>query len=299
VVSGYLVLMSYDNSRSVLDYAGKRTRRVYPAYAAIVIACAVFGVLVTTLPAPDYFSAGVGAYLAANLVFLNFLAPNLPGVFAANALIEVNGALRTLKVEVMFYAAVPGIAWLCRRLGTARVLFALYLASVAYYFALGELAEARGSQLLTQLQRQLPGQLCYFVAGGVGYYFADALATRWRLIAPIALAGYVGVALLGSLLVEILLKPALLAALVVYVAVGARYPGNFGRFGDFSYGIYIVHFPLLQVMVGAGLFRADPWLGLAVATVAVLALAALSWHLVEKPFLRKSSHYVLAEAGRT
>lgn len=110
----------------------------------------------------------MGAYLAANLVFLNFLAPNLPGVFATNPVTEVNGALWTLKVEVMFYAAVPVIAWLCRRLGTALVLLGLYLASVAYYLILGQLAEAHGSQLYAQLQRQLPGQLSYFVAGGAG-----------------------------------------------------------------------------------------------------------------------------------
>jgi peptidoglycan/LPS O-acetylase OafA/YrhL len=299
VVSGYLVLMSYDNSRSVRDYAGKRIRRVYPAYAAIVIACAVLGATITTLPATDYFSAGLGAYLAANLAFLNFLAPNLPGVFATNPFTEVNGALWTLKIEVMFYAAVPVIAWLCRRLGTALVLLGLYLASVAYYFALGQLAEAHGGQLYAQLQRQLPGQLCYFVAGAAGYYFGDAFARRWRLIVPIAVAGYAGLPLLGSPALEILLKPALLAALVVYAAVGARYLGNFGRFGDFSYGIYIVHFPLIQVLVSVGLFRSNPWLGLAAATAGVLAVAALSWHLVEKPFLRKSSHYVLAEAGRT
>jgi peptidoglycan/LPS O-acetylase OafA/YrhL len=170
---------------------------------------------------------------------------------------------------------------------------------VAYYFALGQLAEAHGSQLYAQLQRQLPGQLCYFVAGAAGYYFGDAFARRWRLIVPIAVAGYAGLPLLGSPALEILLKPALLAALVVYAAVGARYLGNFGRFGDFSYGIYIVHFPLIQVLVDAGLFRGSPWLGLAAATAGVLAVAALSWHLVEKPFLRKSSHYVLAEAGRT
>jgi len=299
VVSGYLVLMSYERSKSVGDYASKRIRRVYPAYAAIVIACAVLGAAVTTLPAADYFSAALGAYLAANLAFLNFLAPNLPGVFAGNPFTEVNGALWTLKVEVMFYVAVPVIAWLCHRLGAAVVLLGLYLASVAYYLAVGHLAEAHGSQLYAQLQRQLPGQLCYFVAGAAGYYFDDALAKRWRLIAPAAAAGYLGLPLLGSPALEILLKPALLAALVVYAAVGARYLGNFGRFGDLSYGIYVIHFPLLQMLVGAGLFRSNPWLGMAAATAGVLVLAALSWHLVEKPFLRRSSHYVLAEAGRT
>jgi peptidoglycan/LPS O-acetylase OafA/YrhL len=299
VVSGYLVPMSYEKASSLCDYAGKRIRRVYPAYFAIVVACAALGAIVTKLPPAEYLSGGLAAYLAANLVFLNFLAPNLPGVFAANPFTAVNGALWTLKVEVMFYAIVPLIAWLCRRVGPARVLAALYLASAAYHLALGHLAQASGSQLYAQLQRQLPGQLAYFVAGAAGFYFAGILARRWRLLAVAALAGYATVALSRNVVLEALLYPAVLAALVVYAAVGLRYLGNFGRFGDFSYGIYVVHFPLLQLLVSLGLFRFDPWLALGTATLAVLALAALSWHYVEKPFLRRSSHYVLAEAGRT
>lgn len=299
VVSGYLVLMSYEGSRSVGDYASKRIRRVYPAYFAIVVACTALGAIITTLPPAEYLSGRLAAYLAANLVFLNFLAPNLPGVFAANPFTEVNGALWTLKVEVMFYAIVPFIAWLCRRLGTARVLAALYLASVAYHLALGQLAQAHGSQLYAQLQRQLPGQLAYFVAGAAGFYFGDVFARRWRLLAAVALTGYAVLALGHHVVLEALLYPAVLAALVVYAAVGLRYLGNFGRFGDFSYGIYVVHFPLLQLLVSVGWFRADPWLAVGAATVCVLALAAVSWHFVEKPFLRRSSHYVLAEAGRT
>lgn len=299
VVSGYLVLMSYERARSIGDYADKRIRRVYPAYFAIVVVCAAFGVFFSTLPPADYLSGGVAAYLAANLVFLNFLAPNLPGVFAANPVTEVNGALWTLKVEVMFYALVPLIAWLCRRLGALGVLAALYLGSVAYYLALGHLAQVHSSQLYAQLQRQLPGQLAYFVAGGAAFYFEDVLAKRWGLYGAAAAAAYATLMLLRNPVFDALLYPAVLALLVVYAAVGLRCLGNFGRFGDFSYGIYVVHFPLLQVLVSIGLFRASPLLALAVATFGVLTLAALSWHLVEKPFLRRSSHYVLAEAGRT
>jgi peptidoglycan/LPS O-acetylase OafA/YrhL len=299
VVSGYLVLMSYENSRSLGDYVSKRVRRVYPAYAAIVIVAALLGAAITTLSLADYLSGGVGAYLAANLVFLNFLAPNLPGVFAANPFTEVNGALWTLKVEVMFYVSVPVIAWLCHRLGTGRVLAVLYLGSLAYHLVLGHLAQVQGRELYIQLQRQFPGQLAYFVAGAAGYYFADALAKRWRALAIAAIAGYLWLAFFPNLALDAFLTPAVLGALVVYAAVGLRYLGNFGRFGDLSYGIYVIHFPLLQVLVAAGWFRADPWLALAGATAALLVLATISWHFVEKPFLRRTSHYVLAEARRT
>ena len=81
VVSGYLVFMSLENSNSVADYLGKRVRRIYPAYFSVVAGFALIGVLVSTAPVAEYFSADLVRYLAANLVFLNFLEPNLPGVF--------------------------------------------------------------------------------------------------------------------------------------------------------------------------------------------------------------------------
>ena len=43
VISGYLVMMSYVNSTSLWDYAEKRVRRIYPAYAAVVLVCAIGG----------------------------------------------------------------------------------------------------------------------------------------------------------------------------------------------------------------------------------------------------------------
>jgi peptidoglycan/LPS O-acetylase OafA/YrhL len=93
----------------------------------------------------------------------------------------------------------------------------------------------------------------------------------------------------------VLALPAAVGALVVYVALGAPHRGNFGKYGDLSYGIYILHFPVIQWLVSIGLYRESPSGALAVTIAVVLALAFASWHLVEKPFLRKTSHYVVAE----
>jgi len=298
VVSGFLVLMSYDRSASVGEYAGKRVRRIYPAYATVVIACAVLGVLISDVPHAEYFR-GIGRYLAANLAFLNFIAPTLPGVFTGNPWTEVNGLLWTLKVEVMFYALVPLIAWAAARFGRAATLVALYALSVCYLVIMTRAVESTGNLLLLQLSRQLPGQLAYFVAGIAGYYFVDFFDRRWPLFLAAAVTAYAAIRLGIPRDLQFALEPAALAVLVVYAAVGFRYLGNFGRWGDFSYGIYIIHFPVVQTLVTLGVFARDPWLGFAVATFAVLMLAALCWHFVEKPFLRRSSHYVLAEAGRT
>jgi peptidoglycan/LPS O-acetylase OafA/YrhL len=191
VVSGYLVFMSYEKSRTVGDYFGKRVRRIYPAYFAVVVGCALLGALVSSVPAAEYFSADLARYLAANLVFLNFLAPNLPGVFTSNPMSEVNGALWTLKIEVMFYAAIPIIVWFAVRLGRARALAALYLLATAYIVAMNWLAGHTGNGLYLVLQRQLPGQLGFFLAGAAAYYYAEALEHRWKWVIPAALVALV------------------------------------------------------------------------------------------------------------
>jgi peptidoglycan/LPS O-acetylase OafA/YrhL len=66
---------------------------------------------------------------------------------------------------------------------------------------------------------------------------------------------------------------------------------NFGKHGDFSYGIYIIHFPLLQTMVSLGWFKGHAVTMLLVAAALLLTLAVLLWKFVEQPWLRRTSHY--------
>jgi peptidoglycan/LPS O-acetylase OafA/YrhL len=47
------------------------------------------------------------------------------------------------------------------------------------------------------------------------------------------------------------------------------------------------------------LFRHNGYAALALAAVLVLVGASLWWHLIEKPWLRKSSHYVVATKNGT
>ena len=102
VVSGYLIFRSYEVSNSIADYFEKRIRRIYPAYATVILICAFGGAFFTQASLSDYFSLAWLKYVAANLVFLNFLALNLPGLFGGNLFEAVNGALWTLKIEVSF-----------------------------------------------------------------------------------------------------------------------------------------------------------------------------------------------------
>lgn len=288
VVSGFLIFMSYENSRSVLGYFGKRIRRIYPAYAFVILSSVLLGGVFSSQSWSDYFSLPLLTYLVSNLLFLNFLQPDLPGLFQNNSWQAVNGALWTLKIEAMFYLLVPLAVMAFARFGRFKVLAILFAGSVIYSIAMGALAAQTGSGLYLELQRQLPGQLCYFVAGAAGYYYFPYLS---RYALPLTIAAVAGL-VLQDWLPWMAVQPLALGILVVYAACIAPFLGNFGRFGDFSYGIYIVHFPILQLLIVHGVFASTPWLALLMAIALVMSAAALLWHGIEKPFLRRSSHYV-------
>lgn len=286
VVSGFLIVMSCERSSNWRSYAAKRIRRIYPAYLTVVLLCAVLLSTVSSATASEYFSWPWIRYVAANLAFLNFIQPTLPGVFEGNKTALVNGALWTLKIEVAFYVVVPLLVALCRRYGWRPVLAGVYLASVAYTAVMWALTLQTASDQYVIWSRQLPGQLSYFAAGAALFYLLPAFERRvWAFVVPALVV--LGIDQVYGLP---MLEPAALA--IVVVAAGLfGYVGNVGKYGDVSYGVYVLHFPLLQLVLHTGWLRGRPGLLFVAAALLTLAGATAMWHLVEKRFLPRTSHY--------
>ncbi|MEM1086391.1 MAG: acyltransferase [Pseudomonadota bacterium] len=282
IVSGALVYGSWERSRGLSDYLGKRVRRLYPAYLVVIVCPA----LVSLAASSDL--ASVGRYLAANSVFLNFLEPNLPGLFEGNRFSEVNGALWTLKIEVMFYLSLPLIAFVLTRLRQFwwLCLLALYLGGVAWALSLPILVEGGMGE---RLARQLPGQMAYFASGMALWKLWDVARSR-----PIQVA-CLGAGLLAASLFIQYGEVVRAAGLALFIAGLAFLPGphlNAARWGDVSYGVYIVHFPVLQAMVALGVFASlGVGAALVLAFILVFGLSFILWWCVEKPALRADSHY--------
>jgi peptidoglycan/LPS O-acetylase OafA/YrhL len=287
VLSGYLVFASLGRSASLGLYAEKRIRRLYPGYATVVVVCAVAALVASTEARQDL--GAVASYLGWNLVFLNFAAPTLPGVFEDNRFSDVNGALWTLKIEVLFYLVLPALAALLQaRRSRWMVLAVLYVGAEAWRIGLQAAAAGGGenSLLLIDLARQLPGQMSFFVTG-IAFHMIRLDAKRLQL------AGLIGLGLLVLSLLTPLAEPLRavgLGAVTIYLATGVRRSVDVARFGDLSYGLYIVHFPIIQAVVALGLF-ATPFVGVAVSAGASFAAALLLWYLVERPALRPDSAY--------
>ena len=295
VISGYLIFRSWEAKPNLTNYVEKRARRILPAYVFVVMACALGLCALSSLPWREYFrSPELYAYVGSHLVFLGFLQNTLPGVFSDHVQDFVNGPLWTNKIEVMFYACVPVIALLAKRFNRPLFVAAIYVLAILWVEACIALAIRNSSSGLAMLSKQLPGQMSFFIAGGALHYYSDIFhkyAKPMFAISSLVLAAYF--TLYPQIKLLQFIYPAALAVFVIFLAVEAPYLGNAGKYGDFSYGIYIYHYPILQIMAEInGLDR--PVSSFAIAFAATLVLSFFSWHWLERPFLHRTSHYVQA-----
>jgi len=287
IVSGFLIFRSYHRSSSLLSYFNKRLRRIYPAYVTVVLLAAILLPLLINPGTNLFFSGEWFRYIFTNLSFLNFLQPDLSGIFSSTPLSVINAPLWTIKIEVMFYLSVPLIFFLLSNRKQWLILGLLYGASIAYSLFFLNLYQSTGLDLYLRLEKQLPGQLVFFLGGGGIYlYFSFFTKHHWKLLLPaLFLVGFKG----GTFIP--ILYPLALAIAVISFALSFPYLGNWGKYGDISYGVYVYHFPILQIFTSFGLFEEHPWVGFTFFILSILIVSACSYHFIERPFLRKSSHY--------
>ncbi len=78
----------------------------------------------------------------------------------------------------------------------------------------------------------------------------------------------------------------MIGVIVLYIAYSFKFLNNFGKYGDFTYGIYIFHFPIIRTFTTLGLFKDyNPYVMAVVCMMVVIAVGVSSWHFYEKKFL--------------
>jgi peptidoglycan/LPS O-acetylase OafA/YrhL len=123
-----------------------------------------------------------------------------------------------------------------------------------------------------------------YLAGVVFYRFRESIPFRdsWALAAAavLGIAAWIPYGWTAAF-------PVMGAYLVLWFAHHPRIRlHHCARFGDFSYGVYLYGFPVEQLVMQRLGHPVSPFYLFAIATPLTLVLAALSWHGVEKRFLR-------------
>lgn len=186
--------------------------------------------------------------------------------FPDNPVHLLNGSLWTIYYEVTFYLLLPAAAILTKRvtLTAVSLLVGIYVAFPTY------------------LMLENPAFFFYFgvpFAVGLALMEYPVLRRWWWAISGL------GIACLP-------LHPASIGLIVapLVIWIGTRsWPllREAGRYGDLSYGIYIWAWPIQQTVIALLGHETGYWYLISVALPLILALAWLSWRLVEAPALSR------------
>ena len=270
-------------------YLARRAARILPAYYL-----ALAGSLLLLWSAAG--TPGVRLPPASSLPLFAIFGQN----FTSDSVMTLDPPTWTLAIEVSFYLALPLAGWLALRAGGGRRRqLAVPLGAIAIGVIWNAAIYAVG--LPISFGKVLPAALPYFGAGMLAAVLAEgrSLSARGarRLIAAGMLAVLVDLAihsgpigspvlLFGSETVRDL--PAALGFAAIVVAAASRASGVLASrplvaLGNVSYGVYLWNVPLLLGLRAVGALPLDPLSALPIVVALTIAIATLSWLVVERP----------------
>lgn len=299
-ISGFLISASYERSSSLVSYARNRVLRIYPAlWVVVTITAAVmigYGVGVASIKGAVWY--------VAQLVGLIFT----PGFMKGWGFGSYNGALWTIPIELQFYFLLPFVYLATRSLTPAsrtKVIAGLFavFAVIAFVYATHTTpiaitepaAEATSAKLLR-----------YSFLPHFSLFLAGVLLQRLQIHtkswvagrAPLYVAGYL--VLYYAIPQDWALHYTLTTTALTLVSISIAYSAptlahRALRGNDISYGIYIFHGLVLNVIVEEGGGGHLWWIPVVLAITAVIAFA--SWRLVEQPVLRRKRTSLKTASG--
>jgi peptidoglycan/LPS O-acetylase OafA/YrhL len=305
VISGFCLMLPvarahYGLRDGALGFLKRRARRILPPYYGAVVLCLVLIWTIIGKPTGTLWDFPIG--VSAEAIVSHALL--LQDLFATS---RINYVFWSIAVEWQIYFLFPLLVWCWRRYGpratvaTALVLgFALRfgfdhtrLARAAPHyvglFALGMLAAdlvQSSNPSWVRLRQRIPwgpiAIVCVFVTAAVSYDWGWRLTDkRFHLIdLPVGIAAMSVLVLTSS------------SAAGVAKRILSLKPLTF--IGTFSYSVYLIHAPLLQVvwqyvLAPSGLSRPLVFAGLmGPGALAILAVSYAFFRVFEEPFMRQS-----------
>ncbi|MBS6373893.1 MAG: acyltransferase [Erysipelotrichaceae bacterium] len=274
-VSGLFVSKSLDKCHSGKVYFGSRFFRIFPLLIVILlISVFIMGPLVTNVSLWEYFTS-VQTY---QYLLYIFMIPvySITGVFTSNPSSLVNGALWTLILEVICYVCLY-IAYrlhFFRKKNALLILCGIIVVSFILSFDL--------IPFISALNGYIRPFLLFFI-GMIFYVFRDRIVLNYwggclsiLIIVVSFICGYGNIGLLIGL---------------PYVICWISYTNcqcseRLARLGNYSYGIYLVGYPIQQIL-RLNFVDITPVMNTLLAAVLAFLFAVLLNRLIEEP----SIHY--------
>jgi peptidoglycan/LPS O-acetylase OafA/YrhL len=248
-LSGFVVLQSYERSRSPGHFFWKRMLRVGPAFiASFALVAALFGLAAVLPTFESWYTFGLHSERSRNSV------------------------LWSLSCEEVAYISLA-IAY---GLGVYKRPLLLWM-GIGVFMLPGLFYEVHGP-----VSRQLHNLPSAFLIGNLFYVYRDRIHTKpWvpliAMVAMLALLPFRGN--VGAF--QFVHQSALIASFLWFGIAGAQIPMRLPF--DISYGTYIYHLPILAWLLASGMQQRWPLIGACYAITIPLAL--ISWFTMERRFL--------------
>lgn len=305
-ISGFLISRSYENNSCLKEFFINRVLRLYPG----LIACVAFSIVVVL--ASGYLQDKGVQWLELALLFLakttffQFYNPEFMRGYGDGVL---NGSLWTITVEIQFYLLIPVLFFiLSRKPSQCSTNCALIILTVLF-FILNRFYAALPDMVDMSLITKLVGVSFFpwfyiFLLGVLAQknfeFFHEYLAGKFYLIFPVYLVSAYILSDFGSAFGNNS-NPVVVVLLILTVfSFAYSMPAlskKMLRGNDMSYGLYIYHMPVVNLLLFIGLYRKTEY-GF-MALFGCILLAAISWLIIEKPALRLKRHPLFTVSART
>jgi peptidoglycan/LPS O-acetylase OafA/YrhL len=304
-VSGFLISKSYESNSRIREYARNRALRIYPALI-VCTALSLISVFATGYLASQSWSlVQITTWIIGQITFFQFYSPDFIRGFGSGAL---NGSLWTVTVELQFYVLIPLLYWILTRASKSRgqrmamlsVLILLFIVPNVIFQQLKLNDQFSGHLLMKLAHVSFLPWLYMFLLGILAqqnfmWIHGFVRGRGLPIVVAYAIVAYITVNFFGwSTGNEI--HPALFPLLAVTVLAVAYTAPHLGdrilHKNDISYGVYIYHMPIINVMLYYGL--GDTFYYATIAVALTVAIAACSWFVVERPAIRKKKRPLVA-----
>lgn len=279
ILSGFLIVQSWQHNPDFFDFIKKRVLRIYPAFIiASLVSAFVIGPLGSD--STQYFAQFNMLHFIKGVFLLS--PPNVPPVFEGQPHPYVNGSMWTIKYEFICYllVAILGFCGIFK----SRYFWLILTGSVLTLFLVVKVMDRiyHNDLFFLTIDSNLKQFIPFFLAGGCFYLFHDRIRYKksWIIIAGLIL-----------LLCMLHWNTAQLAFIIfgAYILFGIAFSKlsfleQFRKLPDVSYGVYLYGWPIQKLLLWY-YPSLSPWILFFLACGLSCICGLLSWHFVERPLL--------------
>lgn len=293
-MSGFLIFSSFDRRKDLRVYSVNRFLRLYPGLWVSFLLTFSILFFFRFITFSNLFSGGILSWIAGQVSFFHFFTP---GALRGYGLGNPNGSLWTIVVEIQYYALVPVLHYLFRKLRPNWNIFLLILisGSLIANIIFGATVES-GSTVGKLIGVTLLPYLFYFLLGAMVYLNYERLSRFVENRVLMAGACYFFFYIIVSLIANLyypgywvntfgFINSLLLTWFVFALAFSnMELSHKLLLENDLSYGLYIYHGIVLNFFLHKKFTLS--FSTLVIYLLVSIALAFFSWKLIELPALK-------------